>query len=176
MYLPPGFMVLRGVEQALKGLMQKRAAATEKHELAAMTPGFALHRRWQRPHYFQRRRWFQVLFQLVEELHRPRKGLGFRPQDGHVSVGRKSSQAPLLEGSERKPVIVAGGEGGHRGMFGMMGLQNHFTRTAGPTGTSGHLQYDLGHVFRSAEVGTEESCIGIHHGHQRHAGEVMSLG
>jgi len=61
-------------------------------------------------------------------------------------------------------------------MVGKLRLNQYFARPVAASRASGNLHDGLREPFGSAEVSAEESMIGIHDDHQRHVGEVMSLG
>src|SRR5215471_1819437 len=60
-------------------------------------------------------------------------------------------------------------------MIGILGLDQHFARTFGATGSSRDLHDALCQTLCSAKVDAEQTLIGIEYDYQGHVGKVMSL-
>ena len=61
-------------------------------------------------------------------------------------------------------------------MLGVAGLYEYFTGTFMPAGAACHLYNQLGHAFTGAEIGTEQTVVGIEDADQRYVREMMPLG
>ncbi|MNZ88054.1 hypothetical protein D3C78_1069360 [compost metagenome] len=162
--------------------MQRRPSRGLQQQLCAITSRPALHGGRHRAEQFDPA---QVLSGqqalglaagLVKEAFGLPRLVCFGAQQRQVGKGRQSGGAAFAQGLFGKGEVTLFGQLHQQWMVCQVGLDDHFARLFGATGTTGDLHDQLGHALAGAEVTREQPTIGIEDRHQGHPGEVMPFG
>ena len=102
--------------------------------------------------------------------------LGFRAEQGQVREGWEARRVAQRQLRGRKRAVAAAQQAGQQRVLGVMGLQQHLASAVGAPGPAGHLDQQLGKLFRCPEVGAEQPFVNPDHCHQDQIGQIMTLG
>ena len=93
-----------------------------------------------------------------------------RPKGGRCAV------SPLGDLLLVEALGIAGDDGAHHRMVGLVGLQQAEALLAGAPGPAGHLAQQLEGALGGARIAIGEAEIGVDHADQRHVREIVALG
>src|SRR5258706_3039846 len=164
------------LEPGLEEALQFEAPGVLEEQLGVVAPGAPRHRGAHGSEEPDRRPIAGALARGAQKAQRIAGAAPRGAQQREAAERGPAGRGALCQRAGGKSLVAAVDEALQQRVFGIFRLDQHLAGARAASGAPGHLHDGLRQAFGGAKIGAEQALVGIDHGDQRYAREMVTLG